>query len=182
MKLGKGFTMVELLVVLIILGILVAVAVPMYFANTERARASEAVAAMGTLRQALRDYNVSHNTYFDIAASATGNIQNALPASVAAGVPTPATAGVGVNVGVAQYFSNASFSADATAPASARFTNPAPVDFLITVDGSASQACVGAGANNCAVHNAEVTNYRLEMDNSGRVFVSYNSGTNWGAW
>ena len=38
----KGFTMVELLVVLIILAILVAVAVPMYFANVRRARASEA--------------------------------------------------------------------------------------------------------------------------------------------
>ena len=174
----KGFTMVELLVVLVIVAVLAAVATPLYLANTQRARASEAIAALGLIRQAQRDYNVNHNTYFDITG---GNIQNALPSSVTAGVPTPATAGVAVNMGTAQYFSNAAFSVDATAPASARFTTPGPVDFLITANGANSVACSGV-LTDCAVKDTEITNYRLEMDNSGRIFVSYDGGTTWGAY
>ena len=56
-----------------------------------------------------------------------------------------------------------------------------PVNFLITVNGSASAACA-AGSTDCAVKNADVTNYRNQMDNSGRTFVSYNSGTDWQAY
>ena len=179
----KGFTMVELLVVLIILAILVAVAAPMYFGNVDRAKASEAVAAAGTIKQTLRDYFVSHKTYFDIT---TGNIKSALPTSVTAKVPTPASAGVSVDLGVAQYFSNASYTVSASGtPAWNTNITPgtpgAPVDFLVNVDGSASVVCASASTD-CAVRNTEVANYRLQMDNSGRTFVSYNSGTNWSAY
>lgn len=178
----KGFTMVELLVVLIILAILVAVAAPMYFGNVDRAKASEAVAAAGTIKQALRDYFVSHNAYFGIT---SGNIDSALPTSVAAGVPTPSSAGVNVNLGVTQYFSNAAYTVTAVAPAwNANITPGAPgdpVDFLVNVNGSASVAC-SAGSVDCAVKNEEVANFRVQMDNSGRTFVSYNAGTNWQAY
>ena len=182
MRNRKGFTMVELLVVLAIIGILAAVATPLYLENTRKAKAAEAVATMGLIRQALRDYRVNNATYFDITSP---NTPNALPTSVAAGVPTPATAGVTVNAGTAQYFSNAAFSVDATAPASARFANPAPVDFLITANGANSVACAGV-LTDCAVKAAEVqgagTAYQLEMDNSGRIFVSYDAGATWGAY
>lgn len=174
MQSRKGFTMVELLVVLIILGILVAVATPMYFANTNRARASEAVAAMGVVRQGLRDNFVRTNSYFDILA---GNIDNQLP---------PASPpGVNVNLGVAQYFSNNAYSVDAGAAVWATGvpsgSPTAPVDFLITVDGSQSVAC-GVTGIDCAVRRAEILTYRLQMDNSGRTFVSYNDGSNWEAY
>lgn len=186
----KGFTMVELLVVLLIVGILAAVAVPLYLANTKRAKASEAVAAMSLIRQALRDYNVAHNTFFDIT---TGNIDSPLPTNVASGVPTPSTAGVDVNAGVAQYFSNAAFTVSASGtPAwsngltDAIAGNPgAPVGFRILANGALSAVC-GASATDCAVHDNEVkvtgSVYLLQMDNSGRVFVSYDSGTTWSAW
>src|SRR3989338_383448 len=62
----KGFTMVELLVVLVIVAILAAVATPIYLANVQRSRASEAVSAMALIRQALRDYQITANAYFDV--------------------------------------------------------------------------------------------------------------------
>jgi len=59
----KGFTLVELMIVVIIVGILAAVAIPMYQGATERAKASEAVAALGTIRGAMRVYYAEHGTY-----------------------------------------------------------------------------------------------------------------------
>jgi type IV pilus assembly protein PilA len=184
-----GFTMVELMVVLIILGILVAVAAPMYFGNTRRAKASEAVAAMGTIRQVLREYRISNGNYFDVVANGTtGNIQNPLPSSVVAatGVTTPANAGAAVNVGVSQYFSNGAFTVDAINQPVGPFTNPTSVEFIITATGDAAtnNQCSAAGSTNCAVHatDADVAAMRLQMDNSGRVMISYDSGTTWGTY
>jgi prepilin-type N-terminal cleavage/methylation domain-containing protein len=63
----KGFTLVELMIVVIIVGILAAVAIPMYQGATERAKASEAVAALGTIRGAMRVYYAEHGTYVNAA-------------------------------------------------------------------------------------------------------------------
>jgi len=179
----KGFTMVELLVVLIILAILVAVAAPMYLNNVKRARASEAVAILGQVRQAERDHFVSRGKYFDIAA---GNIDNPLPVDIAAtGGTTPSTAGVNMDLGVMQYFDDDSIVVTAVDHdadgASGLFLTPSAQNFLITATGSNSVACA-AGSSDCATRSAEVANYILEMDNSGRVFVTYNNGADWEAY
>jgi len=59
----KGFTLVELMVVCIIVAILAAVAVPMMGANKRRAYGSEAEAAMGMIRSALRTYAAENSAY-----------------------------------------------------------------------------------------------------------------------
>lgn len=175
----QGFTMVELLVVLIIVGILISVAAPMYFRNTNRAKATEAIAVMGAIRDAEREVRISQPGYFPIA---LGELQNPLPTTVtAAGAKTPATAGAGINLGVAQYFSNAAYTvsvaAAGTAGISGMFTPSTVQNFLISVSGAASGSCA-ASATDCAARNSEVAGFNLEMDNSGRVFVSYATGLN----
>jgi prepilin-type N-terminal cleavage/methylation domain-containing protein len=56
MKNNKAFTMVELMVVVLIVGILAAVAVPMMTGRIDSSKWSEAKSAMGTIASALRSY------------------------------------------------------------------------------------------------------------------------------
>lgn len=181
----KGFTMVELLVVLIILAILIAVAAPMYFGNMNRARASEAVAALGTIRASLREYRISHPSY----AYPTLAADNSLTAGIAA----PYETGVDVNVGVTQYFSNGAYSISAAIAAlsAAPFNTVNAVDFVITADGGAvtNTLCPAAGTpSNCAMKKADVDNVPpgsptiVKMDNSGTVYASYDNGATWGTY
>ncbi len=60
---NKGFTLVELMVVAIIVAILAAVAIPLMTANKRRAIATEAEAGCGTIRTALRIYYAEHSSY-----------------------------------------------------------------------------------------------------------------------
>ncbi|MCM8825077.1 MAG: prepilin-type N-terminal cleavage/methylation domain-containing protein, partial [Candidatus Omnitrophica bacterium] len=59
----KGFTLVELMVVVIIVGILASVAVPIYRANIKKAMASEGAALLGSVLTAQRIYYAENNTY-----------------------------------------------------------------------------------------------------------------------
>lgn len=59
----KGFTLVELMVVCIIVAILAAVAIPLMAANKKRAYETEAQAALGSIKTAMRVYYAEHGDY-----------------------------------------------------------------------------------------------------------------------
>jgi type IV pilus assembly protein PilE len=59
-----GFTLVELMIVVVIVAILALVAIPMYSTNVTAARMSEAVAGVGTIRSAARTYLATHGGVF----------------------------------------------------------------------------------------------------------------------
>lgn len=59
----EGFSLVELMIVLVIVGILAAVAVPIYTNQVRKARMGEADAALGTIRTQLRVYYGENGSY-----------------------------------------------------------------------------------------------------------------------
>ena len=78
----KGFTLVELMVVILIVGILAAVAIPLMQGRINKAKWSEANATAGTIRTAIRAY-AAETSIASAAALASHNlgetaVQNAL--------------------------------------------------------------------------------------------------------
>ena len=118
-----GFTLVELMIVVIIVGILAAVAIPMYQGATERAKASEAVAALGTIRGALRVYYAEHGTYVNTN-FATGAV-----------VTNGSVLDVSVNDLLGRYFSGACYTFNVA---------PTATTYDIKCDGSLSGAPYGS--------------------------------------
>ena len=73
---GKGgFTLLELLMVMIIIGILATLAVPQYLRFIEKSRASEAVGVLGAVKTAEGLYKLEHGSY----AGALGDLDITVP-------------------------------------------------------------------------------------------------------
>lgn len=80
-KAQKGFTLIELMIVIAIIGILAAVAVPQYQSYTARAKFSEVVLATSTFKSAIE---VCSQTSGSIAADCLVQGSNGIPAAPAA--------------------------------------------------------------------------------------------------
>ncbi|HLF18507.1 MAG TPA: prepilin-type N-terminal cleavage/methylation domain-containing protein [Candidatus Omnitrophota bacterium] len=66
MKLNRrsGFTLLEIIIVIIIVGVLASLALPRFFSTVEFSRSTEALTSMSTVRQSIeRCYIASNNNY-----------------------------------------------------------------------------------------------------------------------
>lgn len=61
----RGFTLIEVMLTVMIIGVLASAATPILTNSIQRARASEATAALGSIRRAMRMHYVEHGTYKD---------------------------------------------------------------------------------------------------------------------
>ena len=95
-----GFTLTELLLVVTILAILAAIALPRYFPQSEKARISEAISILSAIRQGEMAYFLEHGDYLD----------------------DPATSGLWGTLGIDDPGSGGFFTYNVSAPGGGTFT------------------------------------------------------------
>jgi len=93
MKMQKGFTLIELMIVIAILGILIAIALPAYQDYTIRARVAEGITLAATAKLAVSETAMSNNA-LPASQAATGYVSPAATpnvTSIAIGANGPIT-------------------------------------------------------------------------------------------
>ena len=76
---SKGFTLIELMIVVVIIGILAAIAIPNFISMQDRAREGSVKSNMHTLQLAVEDFAVQNDGDYPLAADAAeveGNLPN----------------------------------------------------------------------------------------------------------
>jgi len=149
---SAGFTLIELMVVVIIVAILASVAVPIYLSQTRRAKASEALAALGSIRKAEEIRKTETGAYLDVA---SGDMANE---------PSDAPPGLGLD-----FTGNTYIGADCMSVAV-----DATQGFIAT--------CAGSASGNTAPRSTTVAGYVVEMRANGQARSSFDGGTNYTNW
>ncbi|MBQ3834001.1 MAG: prepilin-type N-terminal cleavage/methylation domain-containing protein [Elusimicrobia bacterium] len=78
-KKEKGFTLVEMVIVVALVIILSTISVPLYKGNVEKARQTEGYALLGVIRDAQLKYYAEYRTFIHCYAGSAGTAQNGWP-------------------------------------------------------------------------------------------------------
>ena len=82
----SGFTLLEIIIVIIIIGVLASLALPRFFKTVEYSRATEALSHLSSIRQAVNRCYLPTNSYANCNTFANLDIDD--PSSIATGGPT----------------------------------------------------------------------------------------------
>ncbi len=63
MRRKRAFTLIELIIVVVIIGILALIAIPKYFANVDKAKKNTVYANLNAMRQAILGYYATYGAY-----------------------------------------------------------------------------------------------------------------------
>lgn len=101
---AAGFTVIELMIVVVVIGVLAAIAYPSFVDSIRKSRRAEGVSALATLQQAQERHRSNAATYADAAASlnqagvtSSGYYAIAVTAASASGYTATATARTGTS-------------------------------------------------------------------------------------
>ena len=123
----SGFTLVELLVVMLILGLLAAIAIPSFFNQRDKARDADAKATARTAQTSIETYATDNNgSYAGATAAGLKTIESSLPAT-----------------GIAVTAAATTYTVDVTSKTGSHFL------IARAADGTTSQTCTPVNTGGC---------------------------------